>query len=77
MIAETLVINPDPGCCRTTDPDMAFGSGSGPDVIMAHGSSTSHSDQLDLSDSKALRHLQGQVVAQMPSILVICVGNMG
>lgn len=48
------------GCRRAMDPDVALGSSSGPNVIMALGGNTSHSDQHGGGSSMALGHTHGQ-----------------
>lgn len=51
-------INPDPGCCGTTDPDMTLGSNPGLDNTMAPSDSTGHSGQHDPSGGTTLGHPQ-------------------
>lgn len=40
-----IVINIDSSCCRTMKPDMAIGNSTGPDITMASGGSSGHTDQ--------------------------------
>lgn len=52
-------INSGPGFDRTLHPDMALQHIPGPDITMAPGSSTDHSDQNGPRVSMALGHQQG------------------
>lgn len=66
MASWAININTNPGCGRTTDPDMVRGSSPGLDVTMIPSDSTGHQDQHGPLNSAALGQQYGPMCRPRP-----------